>query len=144
MSAPKKKKDKEPEERLKSARKPQSSPQSSIQSTSKISTSSLSSTPVIPIQLSVLQVMSLQNFDGSFQNGVIGLLGLNAQKIKEFASSNSITEDQAISIFVLAYLENKMADKKDEWLMGSMKTQRWLQSGSVQYSSLVSNAASLV
>jgi len=135
---PKKKKMAMPEEkeRMKSASKPQSA---------VISTSLTSTKPTVtPAQLSVLQVMSLQNFDGSFQNGVVSLLGLDAQKIKEFANSNSITEDQAISIFVLAFLESKMADKKDEWTMGSMKTQRWLQTGGVQYSSLVSTASTLV
>lgn len=82
-------------------------------------------------------IVDRQAFDGAWQwdgGALVGLLGLDAAGVAAKATAvvgTSVAEgkmlDIAATAAVLAYLEAKLAGKKDEWEMMAEKAAGWLE-----------------
>lgn len=68
-------------------------------------------------------IVALQTFEGKWvwSDKLLALLGLNKDAVKAQKS------DEVATAMVLAYLEVKLADRKDEWEMLAEKAQDWLR-----------------
>ncbi|KAK3991268.1 von Willebrand factor A domain-containing protein 5A [Cladorrhinum sp. PSN332] len=69
-------------------------------------------------------IVALQTFEGKWvwNDRLLALLGLKKEDVKVKES------DEAATAIVLAYLEARLADRKDEWEMLAEKAQDWLAS----------------
>jgi len=104
-------------------------------------TISMLSTKSTSLNPSYSSVFSHQGFDGSFQLSVLSVIGIGQDRANQFAQQNGLSIDKAIVILVLAYLQLKLSHQRDEWLMASMKSERWLQqNGCGHFGSLVGPA----
>lgn len=86
-------------------------------------------TPLEPLEA----LVSLQHFDGSWSwtEKLLDILGqsqLTEEKVEERYGVSMPNTDMLATALVLAYLEAKLVEERDEWEMLADKAREWLKS----------------
>eukprot|EP01096_Ripella_sp_DP13-Kostka_P016339 TRINITY_DN792_c0_g1_i5.p1 TRINITY_DN792_c0_g1~~TRINITY_DN792_c0_g1_i5.p1 ORF type:complete len:987 (+),score=500.90 TRINITY_DN792_c0_g1_i5:72-2963(+) len=100
--------------------------------------------PAVFGQDALIALLLCQAFDGSFSDNALNLLsGLTSAKILA-ALPAGVDQKLWITLVVLAFLEEKASNDRDQWEMNVRKAQKWAKSKTSDFASLQQQAKTLV